>query len=284
MKTSRLLALGFLAAASLVVIAQDSFLLRRTLVEGQTDTYELAMTNQQTVDASAFGGPPQEVNFDMGMKITYTTGKVDKEKNTAAVTIKVHDIETKMDGPMAQMSGMAGMPKEYSVTGTMNDRNQITDIKMEGLPAAVQAMSSQQISQMTNSISFPEGPVRVGSTWKLEMPKGLPDTGMTPNLTAKVLGEKEWEGLKAVEVEIEGPIDMKMDPSAGNPDATGGMRMMITGTVESKTTMLIEKATGRMLFSESTGTSNMKIELTDMGATLPMTGKTTVVMRLQTKK
>ena len=284
MKLTRTLALGLFAAASLVVIAQEAMTLRRTFTEGQVDVYEVATNIAQTVDTSAFGGPPQDMNIDTSMKLAYVTGKVNAEKGTAAMKVTVKDIEFKMDGPMGQMPGMGEMPKEYTITGILNARNQMSDIKIEGLPAAMAMMTNQQTTQQMNSMSFPEGPIAVGGTWKYEFPDTEAFKGMTPNITAKFVGEKEWEGLKALDISFVGTIDMKMDPSAMGGEMPGGMKMMIVGTMDMKGSVLIEKGTGRLLFSESVGTSNLKLEMTDMGTTLPMTGKSTSIMKLVVKK
>lgn len=269
----------FALSAFALAATQDAVSLKLVLKEGDKDVYKVASVVDQEVDASAFGAGPMNMKIESSMTLTYNTGKVD-DKGIAAMVIDVTDADMKFDGPMGAPPGME-MPKSYKVLGKMNSMGQFSDVKIEGLPAMAMMMSGSSMSSMLNTVSLPDKGVKIGDTWDVVLPKNPMMGDSDSKMKATFVATKDVDGKKVHEISVVGPVTLNMDTSKLPADATGGMAMKMTGTIDIKTTVQLDAATCKVRLADSTGKMNMKVELVDMSATLPMTGTYTTIMKMQ---
>lgn len=293
MKPIRKSLLVIVAALAASAYSQETVTLRRLFTEGQEDVYKVATLIDQEIDTSSFGQQSQNMKIDSSMTMTYKLGKFDKEKNQSELEIKVSDMDFKMDLPMGGAEqGMGEFPKTYTIKGKLNQFNQLSDVKIEGLPAMAMMFTGSSMAQSLNVVSFPEQALKIGESWDLKWPKDPLFGGTEPKLKATLKGSKEYEGVPVHEIAIKGVVELRIDPAemakaagAGEADMgmMGGMKMLISGTMDMDTVVLVDRSNGRLVMVDSKGDSNLTLELSDMGITLPIRGKTSSVMKLVTK-
>jgi hypothetical protein len=126
--------------------------------------------------------------------------------------------------------------------------------------------------------------VKVGQEWDVPVPKN-PMMEKDQILKAKLVGEREVDGVKVWVVTIAGPMEMNADLSKMMADApdnpAAGMKMLMSGTIQVSGENLIEQGSGRLVLSTQKADSKMKMELPDMGMSIDMTGTTTSKMALK---
>ncbi len=283
MKLTRTLAFCLLATVAVAGTRQETYTLRRTYTEGAKDIYKIASSTDSVVDASAFGGGNQNMKTTSSMTLAFNYVKVDKEKANADVTIDVSDVEFDMDSEMGKPPGMGDAPKTFKVTGKMNAFGAFSDIKIEGLDPQIMQFMSSAVSAFSNSVIFPEKAVAIGDTWEIKAPKNKVFGDTESKLTAKLLSLKDADGVKCYEIKVTGPVEMKMDPSEMAKDSgkePTGMRMVITGHFDVDSVVLIEKDSGRLHQVDTQAKSDMKVELADMGASIPIKGTSSTIVKL----
>lgn len=84
-------------------------------------------------------------------------------------------------------------PREIVVKGRMDSRYRVFEPKVEGLNPAM-AMMSQNLSGMNLGIELPEGPVKVGDTWDVTIPKNPFLGEKVQTLKASFAGQKSVDG------------------------------------------------------------------------------------------
>jgi hypothetical protein len=286
-KSLRTAGLVALATIALAAKTQESFTLRLVLTEGQRTVYTQSVVVDHTMDAAALGGGAQDMEITMTSTMTHTFGRVDPEARKAALTIEVSDLKMEAEG-MAGLMMDDGVPDGYKMTAKIDERNRISELKAEGMPAMMAAWAGGErgLEAAMNIFVFPEQPVRVGDTWEMKLPKSPMFGDAEPVMKVTLKEVKEVEGKRALVLEVKG--EMPMNVNFGElmrdaPDAgpMGEMDMRMTGTVDSVATVTIEAATGRMLAMESTATSDIQMEIVDIGAKVPITGTTRTVIRLK---
>lgn len=287
LKVVRMAGLLALATMAMAATTQDTFTLRRALKEGQVDVYTQSMVMNQSVDASAMGGPTQDMEITQSSTMSFKTGKMDEDGKKAALSIDVEDIKIEADG-MAQMMMTDQMPKEYTITGKVDARNLISDLKVDGMPAMLQMFSggAKGMASTMNYLVFPEQAVKVGDTWDMKLPKSPVYGDTEPVFKATFKEIKDVKGVKAAVITVKGDLPMNMnigEMMKDSPDAgpMGQMNMIMKGTVKTTTTVSVDVATGRLLLIESKSESDMELEMVDMGAKLPISGTVTMKMALK---
>lgn len=270
-----------LALVSIASASQEGVLLRRALKEGAKDVYLMTMKSKNAIS----GGPMGDMDFsvDGTMKMTYLFGKVDAEKKLADITLTVSDINMKLGGGSAPMAeGMMGqMPKEIKVEGKMDEFGNIKESKMSGQSMQMQMMTSGGFSG--TGIIFPEKAVKVGDSWDMKLPKNPMFGNKEQTIPAKIVGEKDIDGVACYELSYDGsiPVDMDLSKIAEESGAPGGMEMTMKGTAKIKGTAQVDKVTGRLVMSDTTMNSKMKLDISAAGMTLDMNGDVQTVIKLQ---
>ncbi|MFN8138617.1 MAG: hypothetical protein U0R49_02345 [Fimbriimonadales bacterium] len=297
MKISRITTVVGVAAIVALAIAQDStVLIRRELKENTSDAYKMVIKTNQTIDAGGMQMPIDvTATADLGLK----TLKINAEKKEGELEIKMSNLKVDM-GDMAGAGGggdmMGELPKEIITKATIDERNRI---KMEA-PKTGEGNSNNMMQMMgmmsgmgdptgTLGVEFPEKAIKVGDSWEVPVPKNPMLGDVTAKLNAKLVAEKELNGVKVYEILITGkiPVDVdteklaKANPQAAAQNPFGGMQMIMKGTVDTSTTMLVSKTTGVTLSVESTQKSNINVEMTAQGMTITTAGTTKVSITKQ---
>lgn len=275
----RLLALLLLPTFALATPTQEGVLLRLKLENGSTVTHTSTFKSKQVISSEMMGGE-QEILVDGSMKMKQTISGVSEDGKMASLTIDVSDLKMEMGGAMAAMAGSQDMPKGYTIKAKIDDRNRMTDVKVEGIEGQMRMMMAQQTESMAafSSVIFPEAPVKVGDTFEMELPPSMM-YGKGEKLSAKFVGEKEMDGMQVREFAITGKVKMNMDvgkmmEEAGGDNPMSGMKMIMTGTMDVSSTAMVDM-NGRLVRMQMKMTSDGKMEMPDMGMTMGVKGEVT---------
>lgn len=265
-----------LAAASIAVVAlaQDGVTLRRAFTANSEDAYVCEFSGTNNIESPA--GPMEfKLKGSNNMIIKYK----DVKETGCDIDLVTKDMKFEMEGMEAMGGGpdTSRMPKEITVPGKLDARNRVTFEKAaKGLDPMMQSMLSSLSSTNTGFfVEFPEGPVKVGDTWEIAMPKTT-DKAPDVKLKAALVADKG----NAWEVSVGGKFPMKMDMSQ-MAEQTGGMEMVMNMTMDSAFTVLVDKATGKSTSVNGKIDSTMKLEITSMNMTIPGTGKMTFTAKLK---
>jgi hypothetical protein len=265
--------LFILVLASVALAAQDPVSLKRDLKPGK-DSYTVKTVVKQVVQLPN-GMGEQEMTINTSMDQSIEIKSVDAE-GYAEVESIASNVKTEMDGPMAGMMGQAPTG-DIKTTYKQDAFGRVKDMKVQGAPGGMGALMDPSSLVQMNALFVPEKPVAVGEEWKVELPKN-PVFGNTPQtLTARFLGEREWEGQKVWVVSTSGPIQLEMDLSqmmSGSDNPMAGMKIIMRGTIDVKSEVFLEKGTGRTLYTVSNATNKMRMEIPDMGMSLDINGTT----------
>ncbi|RIJ99989.1 MAG: hypothetical protein DCC46_06680 [Armatimonadetes bacterium] len=276
---SRVTVFGLAIAVATGFALSQGQLLRLKLAEDSKDVYDVKMTGDTTIDVPGMGS--QSVNFTGSMKYTIKVGKKDAESGKFAIEFITSDMQFESD--MGDMGAMPGMDREMIVTGKIDDRYRISDVKNQSSNAMF-AMATGSMSSFNMGIELPEGPVKVGDSWEVTVP---PNPAMPSNkpakLNATLLGEQVRDGLAVWEIAIKGEIDIDIDTSKmeGAADAMQGMNAKVTGKVALTGKTYLAKETGKLVSSELSAKSTQVTELVDMGMTMNMEGTMKQEMKLK---
>jgi len=219
------------------------------------------------------------------MKMALDYGALDEKAGKSDLAMNFTDIVWDM-GQMGAMMGNQELPKEMKATGKIDARNRITDLKTPNMGVRSMMMGAgNPFGGMF--VEFPEVPVKTGETWKVEMPNPMSKEKKS-ELTATLVGEKEFDGAGAHIVSLKGTMNIDGDLGEmmkGTPEAemTGGMKMLMVGKVDITGEALVEKSTGRTLSMSMLLKSAQKVDMPDMGMKMNLVGSTTVKMSLAKK-
>ncbi|KAA0228606.1 hypothetical protein FCG40_03510 [Fimbriimonadia bacterium ATM] len=287
----RVLGVSILLAAGFALATQsgDQFTLRRKLEAGAEDVYKFEFKSSQTIAGMMGGG---DTPFDMSGSMLMTVKQLQLIEEGAKADLKVKMSDFKFDfGQFQDMAQgqMAQMPEKLEFACKLDGRNRISSVDMPTGSAQMQMMMNQMNTFSTMFIEFPEAPVKVGDSWEVTFPKNPMTGDKEVKLKAVLSGTKEHEGKTVLIVKMTGAIPINMDigkmlesdPNMGA--AMGGMRMLMTGTMEMNAEALIEKETGRTLSMDTLMQATQKMEIPDMGMAIDMVGNTAMKMLLVPK-
>lgn len=279
------LILSGLAIFSLAAAAtQQGITLRRELKENGTEVYLMETDMKQTVSVPTLGD--QDMGLTSTAKMTLKTGKIDPATGEAQIDSTVSDIKTQGEGMMQAMVDQqsGSVPKEVKSSGKIDARNRMKMVSQKTAGAAQMFMSASNAAASMVFVEFPEKPVNVGDTWTVSLPKS-PVFGNKPaDLTAKFVGEKDYQGAKAWAISVAGTVSLDADISemmkgqANNPFE--GQKVMLKGTIDITGEALIDKGSGRTLIYTTTSKSKTTTDLPGMGS-LDATGSTKTKMVYQ---
>lgn len=285
MKTSRSLAFAVLAlgTSAFAGLQQDGVLLRRALKADTTDTYTIESKVQQTVN-SPLGDTPMNIN----MTTTYAvkTLKVDDASQTADAEITTTVEKIDVDGPAAAMMG--NKPAPIMQKGKLDVRGRFTPEK-SATAASIQSLLSGGGASASSGffVELPEKAVKVGDTWDIVIPKSPLTFDQDQKLTAKLVGEKDLDGVPVWVVSVSGSLKTSVDSSklpkdAAQPDSPmGPITAIVKGQIDLTSEGLVEKATGRTLEMTSRGTLKSNVELVEAGMTITTSGTVDSIVKLK---
>lgn len=263
-----------LAGCAVVALAQDGVKLRRAFTAGSEDTYAFTFDLNMNMETPA-GDQPIKIKGSN----TYVVKYKEVKDSACTVDLVTKDIKIEADGPMGSPDDST-MPKEMTISGKLDDRNRLSDIKSAAaMPPMMQMMLSSLSSSTTGYfIEFPEGPIKVGDSWDLVAPKmaeKLPDVKLKAKLNADK--DKAWEVL----VTGKAPFKMNSADLAKTGADTGGMEVNVDGTMDTTYTVLVDKATGKTISVDGKVLSDLKLEIASMSMTIPSKGTTTFSAKLK---
>ena len=142
------------------------------------------------LDLSQFGQGVQDMSMKSSMDLLVIIDSFDKEKKLAQFTGKVTKNTLEMEPAPPGMTA----PAEFTVKGAVNDRNEVTDPKIEGIDGMSKMMVMGTVQSVFRSLVLPEGPVKVGDTWA--QPKSVKYEGGTAenDLKATCVGTDTLNG------------------------------------------------------------------------------------------
>lgn len=288
--TTKMFALAVMTVGVVCAQAQE-VTLRRTFTEGQVEKFRIVSQISTSTDLSSMGQGEMSMDIDSSMDATYTFGKTD-DKGNALLSFIFSNIETKMEGPMAEMMGSMGgqMPREIKGTGKMDAFGRIFDTKVEGASAGMMQMMTggSNVWDVFAFVNLPEKPVAVGGSWEFEIPTmNMFEKGS--KLSGKLIGAGKVEDRDVWNLEFTGSPKMNMDIGKmmqENPAARDSgmppMNMVMEGTSKMKITVSVDQKTGQLVSMSSAAESVAKVKLVDMGMEFPTSSQ--AVTRISLRK
>lgn len=274
-----------LVGGSALALASGPVLLRHNFAPNQKDEYKVEMTMLQKVAIPSMGD--QDMNVKGGMKYHLTYGAKDATSGKADFGLKITDIKMDMEGPMADAADMTDqIPKEMKLEAKIDDRNRITDYKVDKANMSMMMMSGANSAMSNFFIEFPEKEVAIGDTWDVKMPKNPMMGNEEAILKAKLVGEKDVDGKKMYVLTLEGKINTKIDMGEmmkGEADPTGmlaGMDMVVSGSMDMNSEALVDQASGKTISMTTKMKTKQQMEMKAMGMTLDMSGDITMKVSL----
>lgn len=277
---SRIRTLGALALAiAAVSFAQDTVTIKRELKAGAKDIYKVVTETKTLMDIPSMG--EQEMIMKSTMNYALTTGEV--KDDSAEVGLTISDIQAKIEGSMADMmQGMPEMPKEMKFKGTLDARNRLSNVKLDGKLDMMAMMMANTTSTMNMFVEYPGGPVKVGDSWEVVVPKNPMLGNEDTKFKATLVGEKDgkWQ------IKMSGELKLKSDLSemmkGQDPTGTGlDMQMVMTGTMKMESEALVNKTTGKTVEMTTALDSATTMDIVNMGIKSDQKAKGTIKMTLQ---
>ena len=276
MKHSKGLLLLLALSASLSAhAAGEEYLLRRIFTEGETMKYKVSTVSDMTADMI---GQQSQLQFQNGLMLAITVGKVNKETGTAEVSGKITEHFFKMEPDMS--GGQMSVPKEFSFTGKLSNRYEPSDVKYEGLDAMAKAMAGSTINSVLESMVFPEGKIKVGDSWEQPKSRKADTTTTDQAVKATLVAIEKMGDRDAFKITLKGKVKSVTTPPAGGGGDNPMGNMKTTSETEVDSVIYIDKETGKMLKATANGPINITTELTDMGMTIPMKGTYTSTIEI----
>jgi hypothetical protein len=279
--------LAGVALAALASATQDGILLRRTLTEGTTDTYNIETVTKQTVSLPN-GMGEQEMASTMVTTYKLKTGKVDPAKKSAAMELTYTVDKMENEGIAANMPGADAVEtgKSFTMAATLDEMGRMKIEPPKGTNAVLASLLTNASSMGGNMVTLelPEKPVKIGDTWEIVVPKSPVTGDKDQKMIAKLVGEKDVDGKPGYVISAEADLVIDADLSKMAEDAPPpmkGQKMFLKGKAEIKADGVIEKSSGRMLRVTSKVKSNQTMEIPDMGMSIGTVGTVTTVSTLK---
>jgi hypothetical protein len=285
MKTRTLLFAG-LAFFSVAAVSSDAVLLRRELKEDSTENYKLQSEVKQKADVPSMG--EQDLGAVTTMTVKIKAGKLDAASGQVGLDATIGDVQTKATGSMADFFDQATsvMPKEFKMSGKIDNRNRISVDQTKAPDLMMIMLTGSSPSSSLMFVEFPEKPVNVGDAWTFPAPKSPIFGKEAQNLTAKLTGEKDFNGAKVWAVSVNGQLKIDADlgklmkDSGSAPSNLPEMSMQMKGTADMAGEALIDKATGKTLQYIVNITQKTKTEMESFG-TVESSGTIKTTLTLQ---
>jgi hypothetical protein len=238
--------------------------IKRVLVEGEKTQYKFSNVFDGNLDLSSFGAPNMTMTVTTGLTATFTVKKVSTDGKSADFDLKVTDNVMTME---PAMPGSPEMPTEFSLTGKINDRNAISDVKTEGVSEMMKAMAGSTLEMLTSSFEFSDKELAIGDSWNYKK-EGKTLAGDTnSDLKIKLVGEEKMFKLDVLKLEVTGKSTVVSESEDGM--GMGPMKTTSEATVNS--IVYLEKATGRIVKMVAKSVP-LKMNTEMSGMAIPMDG------------
>jgi hypothetical protein len=278
----KLLLLGAVGLATVAFAAQDAQTLTRTIVEDSTDTYKIESKVQQSVNSP---NGDMQMNATTGFTYVIKTGKLDAAKGSAdiEVTKTVDKLDSDSPFPLPDVKTI----KPVVQKGTVDKLGHfvLEAPKTNDMMAMMISGGASSIDS-TMFVQLPDHPVKVGDSWDIVVPKGVFTGPEDQKLTAKLTGDKQFNGHDVWVVDVSGKLNLVFDSSkiqteseAGNPLA--GQQIVVKSTVDTTAEGFVDKATGKTVSMESTAKLKATIDMAALGTSMDSTGTVTSKITLQ---
>jgi hypothetical protein len=258
--------LSALAVAAAAFAIQEPVLLRLKAQPNTVDHYVSKTESNQKVSSSMM--PAQDITSTstLDQYIHFGDKTADGKQK---ITIEIKNAKTETSAPVPQPN-----IEDIKVEGVLDDRYQLSDVKVpedaDPQVAAVLKMASQSF----NAYLFPENPVKVGDTWEIPMPQTQGMKGMDVKLLATYAGVKNVEGkdYHAVTINQEIPLDMDVSETAGEQGAAMG-EMRMKGSMKMSSESLFEIETGKLFSMTSDSEMDVVMTIAAIGGEVTVVGK-----------
>ncbi|MEQ1824160.1 MAG: DUF6263 family protein [Fimbriimonadaceae bacterium] len=267
----RSLALVAVSLVALTGFKPDDIKLTRTFAVGNKDVYVQTYKSKNSIET-----PAGNQDFDVTGSSTFSI--IYKKTNEKGCEIDMVTSDMKMESAMAMPGVADSMPKEITMSGMLDARNRVSEVKAgKGLdPMVAMMMHSANMGSTGFFTEFPENAVKIGDTWEFSI--GMANAGVPADTKLKAKLESEKDNYWVVRVT--GTIPMKMDMSQASQQ-TGGMEMVMNMTMNMDYGVQVEKGTGRALSLTGKIATTMKMEFPSLGMSMPGTGTTEISAKLK---
>ena len=273
------------ALFALAAATQDGVLLRRQLKENSSEVYQLVSDMRQTATLPGMGD--QDIDMTSTMKVTLNSHKLDAATGQLEVDSVFSDIKTKSEGMLAAMMDQSKDPDpERGEIQRQNRRSQPPHSRCheEWLQHDGHAPNDSGPTSSIMFVEFPDKAVAVGDSWTFALPKSAVFGKQTPSLSAKLEGDREFQGGKVWVVSFGGTINLDADltemlkKTPNNPMA--GSKATLKGKIEMIGESLIDKISGQTLVYTVSSKSKSKVDLPDNGLSIDTSGVSKTTMTL----
>jgi hypothetical protein len=275
-KNFYLLAIGFILISTQQSIAQKEILFQVKFKPNKTYVTDMVNTMQMEMDFDVDSAKrkqmeasgtklPMHMNMLQDMTLSTKTGALAADKRIPmTITYDKVAITTTMNGKeMKQPDKLVGM----KIKGYATEEGKVSIDAIEGnSDAAMKEALQKMISQIYQSIEFPNKAMKIGDTFKQEVPMEMPVSGQTLKMLINVTYTlKEIKASQAF-FDYTQSISMNIKLEKGNTTATGsGTGKMIYDIPAN----YITDTTGDMIM-------NMAMQMGEMGMKMDMKMKTSL--------
>ncbi len=222
--------LMFLSTAILPAFAQDAtgYKLRRSFKVNEIRRYKLVTDMNGEMRMGENSMP-----LNMQMVMTYREKVAGIKEGKATIHTTFEDMKMFMNG-QEFANPMAPNMSNVVVTTVVDDRNRLLEIKgIEALAAGAGGMGGMNMGPGYNTPApFPEGEIKVGETWEIEVP--IPNAkDFTLKAKQTLVGVEKVGGVDAarIKTEMEIPYErlmaaMAQQMPAGTPPMSGTMKIV----------------------------------------------------------
>jgi hypothetical protein len=253
-----------LAGTAIIATAwanQGGILLRRQLVEGSTERYQIQMKMATNVEMPG-GLGDQELGVTTEGTYDIKVGKMNWQIPGAAIETTITLTKMEAEGIMAGAFGDK-VPPPATTAGTLDIFGRLRS------KAAAPSVGSDPLGQGMSSsiltIELPEKPISIGESWKITVPKS-PLTKEAQFLTATLTDERD--GALAVKLAGTYHIEMaprKVDAAEAGGSPMQGQRVGIKGDITIEGTGALDRASGKTLWLTTKTKTKQEVSMPDMG-------------------
>jgi hypothetical protein len=272
------MALSVLATAFM----QDEMLVRRSLMEGDKDTYQVTTKVVQTMTptdpkAGAMVGGETRFEMSMSLELKSSIGKLSEDKKSAAFDLDFSNIVYDF-GSMSGMVPQDSLPKAMKANGRIDERGRVLEMRMPDLPSALGGSGGMAGPMM---VELPEKAIKIGDSWQVAIPTADALGAKGSTMTAKLIGIEEYESIPSLLVELTAsmPIDADLGESV---QASGAppMKMLAKGKFDMKGRAFVQRSNGKTLRMDLNFDTTTRVNLPDIGIEFDTTGHGNSTIRI----
>lgn len=257
-----------------VALAEDTYTIRRTLTEGEKTKYTIQSVMDGKLDLSAFGQGSMDLSVKSGMTLLMVIEKVKDGKATFSGKVTDHTLEMEPAPPGDSV------PKEFSVKGSLTDRNDVSDIKFEGLTGMSKMMTEGSMQGILRSLVLPEKAVKIGESWEQPKTVKLPSGSIDSDVKATLVAVEKKDDKEFYKISLKGKAKTVGEVGAEEGGGMGMGKMKSTSDSTIDAIVMLDKATGKLISMTNSGDISVATEMVDMGMTIPMSGKMTMKVEI----